>query len=180
GSKDLSAKVAFRWSEEGLYFAAEVKDDRVFQDPKAGNAALYVSDGIQIYFDLGNNPRDGARAYDSDDVNYSIGLSTTGRPMAYLEKGTETRFVGENNAATGVDGDVKVAWLKTADGYIVETFFPAFTLPILSFKAGSRLGVSLIINDNDGSGRKQGLTMGPKGTEPFSDPWIWRSAKLGE
>lgn len=180
GAKDLSAKVAFRWSAEGLYLAADVKDDKVFQDPKAGNAALYLSDSLQIYFDLGNNPREGAHAYDSDDVSYSIGIGKDGKAIAYLEKGTETRFVGENNTATGVDGDVKVAWQKSADGYAVEVFFPAFTLPVLPFKTGSRLGLSLLINDNDGSGRKQGLTLGPKGTEPFSDPWIWRSAKLGE
>ena len=175
GSADLKARVAFRWDGNGFYCAVQVRDDAVVN--KGNVAQLYESDSVQLYFDLGNNAADGVNAYDKDDVCYAIGLDKN-TPVAYLEKNPGMRYVGENNTETGVDPEVKVAYRASSDGYVYEAFFPSFTLPFLALKGGSVMGISLIVNDNDGAGRKQGLTLGPKGTEPFSAPFLWRCAEL--
>lgn len=177
GSADLKARLALRWDNGGLYLAVQVRDDVVVH--KGNPSLLYESDSVQVYFDLGNNALDGVNAYDKDDVCYAIGLDKN-TPVAYLEKNPGMRYVGENNAETGIDPEVKVSYRAAGDGYIIEAFFPSFTLPFLALKSGSVMGISLIVNDNDGSGRKQGLTLGPKGTEPFSSPFLWRCAELKE
>ena len=48
-----------------------------------------------------------------------------------------------------------------------EIFFPSAALPLIRFDEGTRFGFSLLINDNDGNGRKSGLTLAPAGTEPI-------------
>ena len=42
----------------------------------------------------------------------------------------------------------------------------------------SVLGLSLLINDDDGAGRKQGLTLGPAGSEPIGRRWLWKRCQL--
>ncbi|MBN8215551.1 MAG: hypothetical protein J0L75_02865 [Spirochaetes bacterium] len=178
GAADFGARVALRWADGGLYLAARVRDDVAFQ--KGNPNTLYERDSLQLYFDLGNNASPQVHAYDKDDVVYAIGLDESGRAVANLEKSPGTRYIGANNVETGLDADVKVACRSLPDGYAYEVFFPSFTLPFLAIKPGSVFGVSLLLNDNDGAGRKQGLTLGPKGTEPFGEPSLWRCAQLGE
>ena len=38
---------------------------------------------------------------------------------------------------------------------------------MIRFDPGARFGFSLLVNDNDGKGRKAGLTLAPAGTEPI-------------
>lgn len=39
---------------------------------------------------------------------------------------------------------------------------------------------NLLINDNDGQGRKRGLTLGPINSDPFLDPWHWKRCQFVE
>ncbi|MEK6795918.1 MAG: sugar-binding protein [Spirochaetota bacterium] len=179
GPEDLTAKAAFRWASNGFFMAVRVRDQKVVNRITT-ELAMYNSDSVQVYFDLRGDAAPGLKDYNANDVTYTIGVEKSGRAVATLDHGTGTRFVGENNAPTGVDGDVSVAYVSTASGYVVEAFFPAYTLPLLDLKKGSVMGLSLLVNDNDGDGRKQGVTLGPKGTEPYGYPWLWRLVKLGE
>jgi len=134
-------------------------------------------DSFQVYFDQRNNAVPAAK-YDGDDVVYSVGLDKAGKPVAYLEKSPSGRFVGENNAMTGIDRDVTVAYRRTERGYDFEVLFPPAALPFLKLTQGSLLGFSVFVHDNDGVKRKQDLVLGPVQMTPFRHPWAWKCVKL--
>jgi hypothetical protein len=53
-------------------------------------------------------------------------------------------------------------------------------LPGVALEADAAFGFSLLINDSDGSGRKIGLTLAPKGSEPYGRPDEYRDLILAE
>lgn len=171
---DLSATSAISWDEKHLYVAVDVNDD-VFFKGTGDEGMFWANDSVQIYFDMGN---EAGKTYDGNDAAYSIGLNKNGEAVAWLDKNPTGRYVGANNVDKGVDPDVKVAFKKTSAGHVFEIAFPRVALPYLELKEGSVFGFSLLVNDNDGQGRKQGVTLGPKGTEPFGKPSIWKTVRL--
>ncbi|MBL8992738.1 MAG: hypothetical protein JNM63_05315, partial [Spirochaetia bacterium] len=171
---DLSAQAAISWDENSLYVAVDVSDD-IFFKGAGDEGAFWANDSVQIYFDMGN---EAGKSYDGNDATYSIGLNKNGDAVAWLDKNPTGRYVGANNVDRGIDSDVKVAFKKTSSGHIFEMAFPRAALPYLEFKEGAVFGFSILVNDNDGQGRKQGLTFGPKGTEPIGKPAIWKTVRL--
>ncbi|UKI29789.1 MAG: hypothetical protein L6W00_17300 [Lentisphaeria bacterium] len=91
-----------------------------------------------------------------------------GSSFAYLNHAPAGRFIGEANAAEGIDTAVRVAVKQTSPNTLqYDLFFPAEVLPGIAMKAGNSLRFSLLVNDNDRNGRKTGLTLNPPGTEPY-------------
>ena len=175
GPVDLSAKVAFKWSPEGIYLAAKINDD-IFVPASVENL-LHNSDSIQIYF----SPRitaGGSSGGGPGDAAYAIGTDKAGTAFAWLNCNPGSRFVGANNAITGIDGDVKCSIRQHPGYYQVEAFFPARVIPDIKLKPGNNFSLSILINDNDGKGRKQGLTLGPSLTEPYNKTAIWPCVQL--
>lgn len=173
GPQDLSASAAISWDDSYIYFAIKVVDDKLVI---SGNENYWNDDSIQLFFDLQNNA---GKAFDADDAVYCLSIDPGLKsPFAYLSKNPTGRFVGANNKETGIDGDVKVAFKKLNDGYVYEAAFPRDALPMLNFKEGSRFGFSILVNDNDGAGRKQGVTLGDHLTEPHDKPLLWRTIQL--
>ena len=168
GADDLSAKFTAVWNEKGVKIAIRVKDDKqVF-----GNQSLnsYKNDSLQVYFDMKRDATEMSDARNqntSDDVDWLV--YTDGKDgFAYLIRNETGRFIGEANETTGIDPDVKVNFRKLSDQESeYEIFFPSAALPLIRFDKGTRFGFSLLINDNDGEGRKSGLTLAPAGTEPI-------------
>lgn len=172
---DLSARLACAWDEKGFALCVEVTDD-VWMPPSSP-AFAWQNDSLQIYFDQRNNASELRPHYDADDIVYAISL-VKGKPVAYVEKGTDDRYLGEANSATGIDRAVKVGIQRKGNKTIYEVFFPAAVLPRTVLHAGRGFGFSLLINDNDGKGRKTGLTLSPKGTEPHDQPVDFRDLIL--
>ncbi|MEK6793578.1 MAG: sugar-binding protein [Spirochaetota bacterium] len=176
GPADCSAAFRFAWDDANFYIAVKVTDS-VFFTGNGDEGQFWGNDSVQLYFDMQN---DDGKFYDANDATYSVGFNKNGVPVAYLDKAPTGRYVGANNVDHGIDDAVKVAWKKTADGYALEMAFPKETLPYMTLKEGSVFAVSLLINDNDGEGRKQGVTLGPKGTEPFGKPVLWKTVRLNK
>ncbi|MBI4976532.1 MAG: hypothetical protein HZC28_03575 [Spirochaetes bacterium] len=174
GPLDLSASLAFAWDDANLFIAVKVIDT-VFFTGNGEEGQFWNKDSMQIYFDMQN---DGGKVYDANDASYTIGFNKDCVPVAYLDKNPTGRYVGAANADRGLDEAVQVAWKKNSDGYALEMAFPRAVLPYLELQGGSVFGISLLVNDNDGDGRKQGVTLGPKGTEPFKNPSIWKTVRL--
>lgn len=174
GPADCSAALRFAWDDANLYLAVKVTDD-IFFTGNGEEGQFWNKDSVQVYFDMQN---DGGKVYDANDASYSIGFTKNATPAAYLDKAPTGRYVGANNADRGIDDAVKTAWKKTDDGYVIEMAFPKETLPYMELKPGTVFALSLLINDNDGEGRKQGVTLGPKGTEPFGKPMLWKTVRL--
>jgi len=168
GPDDLSARIACGWNEEFFALAVVVNDD--VDLPPESPAVAYLNDSIQIYFDPLKNgkPKGG---YDSDDIVYSI-CNVNGKPIAYLEKGTAGHYVGAQNQMVGVDGDVSVSIKRKEEKRqtIYEVKLPKYVLPNVNLQERASFRFSLLINDNDGKGRKVGLTTSPPGSEPYKNP----------
>jgi hypothetical protein len=176
GDADLAARMAVAWTDEGLALAVVVSDDA--HKPSDSERLGWQGDSVQLFFDqLANATR--VTPMEADDVRYVIG-DMGGHPTAWLDKGAEGNFKGPANRTDGfADADVKVAIVRTDGTTTYEILLPRTTcLPALRCAPGTTLGFSLLINDNDGQGRKIGVTTSPAGTEPYGAPWDWPSLVL--
>jgi hypothetical protein len=169
--KDLSASVAMGWSKDYFAVAVRVKDDITCNPDSPSNA--WDNDSLQIYFDQLNNATEADPGFDGDDIVYAISMAG-GKPQAWIEKGCEDRYIGEANKTTGIDRDVELQIVRKDDETIYEIRFPSNCFPLVKLSEGKTVGFAIRINDNDGKGRKVGLTMTPKGTEPYNKPYLFR------
>lgn len=172
GNDDLSAKVAMGWRDNAFSLAIVVRDD-VHHAADAARMG-WQGDSVQIYFD----PRNDAtvsRENRDDDVTYIISRISE-QSLAWLDKGAEGNYKGAANQTDEmIDGDVQVAIVRKDHQTIYEMVFPQQScLPDALLKADGNIGFSLLINDNDGKGRKTGLTLSPKGSEPYKGPHEYR------
>ncbi len=179
GVNDLSAVAYFSWDHNNLYLALNVVDDKIFNKVKYDNM-IFKSDSFQIYFDLKNDSVDNNfKNYDYNDVIYQVGFTVNhSKPVAFLEKNPEGRFIGASNQMNGIDDSVKVVCKQTSNGYIYEMAFPKETLPFLNLINDTEFALDILINDNDGNGRKQGLTLGSTGAEPNRNVSSWKGCIL--
>ena len=178
GAADLAARVACAWTPDGLALAAEVTDDRHHTAPSEGVA--WQGDSVQVYFDPLNNAAPDAPAHHvDDDVAYTLSL-IRGKPYAWLDKGAEGNYKGKANRREGfADPDVQAAIRREGTTTVYEMLFPrARCIPAARLAAGRSFGFSLLINDNDGQGRKTGVTLAPKGKEPYGAPHEYRDLML--
>ncbi len=178
GDADCSARIGALWNERGLMLSVETEDD-IFAPPMS-YADAYKQDSLQIYFDMKNDSRRrGNNANRSDDLVYLVGELAGKQPFAFLEFAEGTRYIGANNATTGLDSavEVKVAPGRNK-GRSYRIFFPREVLYQVPFQSGTVLGFSMLVNDNDGEGRKQGITLTPPGTEPYGNPQLFRDMIL--
>lgn len=176
GDADCSARAALAWDDDALYLAVAVRDDRA--GPPPDDLRLYAGDSLQVYLDPRNDARPDQAAYDPDDAVWSLGPGAAGVALAVLEKNPGDRYVGAANAETGPDPAVRVACRRDAAGWTLEAAFPLHALAGLRLQPGERFGLALLVNDNDGAGRKQGATLGPAGTQPYQRPWLWPLVEL--
>lgn len=128
-SKDTmaTAKVKLLWDDEHIYALFHVKDSKLSD---SGSQA-YEQDSIEFFVDELNQK---AGTYQEDDVQYRVA------------------FNGDKSGGESYDeGDLKSAVKKTDDGYIVEL---AVKLSHVKPKEGTKIGIELQVNDNDGSGSR--------------------------
>lgn len=166
GDADLSAKVAAAWSEKYFAIAVVVTDDA--HVPSASAQQGWRGDSLQVYLSA---RRGAAPASVRDDIQYTLSLIGD-RAYAWLDKGAEGNFKGVANKTDGLnDADVSVSIRRQGIQTIYEAVYPRDAcLPGLRLDQGEGFGFSLLINDNDGKGRKTGLTLAPKGTQPYEHP----------
>jgi hypothetical protein len=176
GPADLSARFAVSWTPDALALAVVVTDNKLktVESP----ALAWQGDSLQVYFDPRNDAEPG-KANAQDDIEYLVSL-VGGQSVVWLVKGSEGNYRGAANRVDGfrdVDAQCKVVRKDTSTVY--ELVLPRKTcLPRLVLAKGSVFGFSLLINDNDGSGRKVGITLAPKGSEPYGAPHLFRKLIL--
>jgi hypothetical protein len=121
------------------------------------------------------------KANSQDDVEYLVGL-IGGESVAWLAKGSEGNYRGEANRVEGFrDVDAQCKVVRKGAMTVYELVLPRKTcLPGLALVKDAACGFSVLINDSDGAGRKVGLTLAPKGMEPYDAPHLYRNLILGE
>ncbi|MCK6487091.1 MAG: hypothetical protein L6R48_01910 [Planctomycetes bacterium] len=177
GPADLAARVALGWNQAGLQLLAQVADDAVVPGPNTGGNA-WAHDSLQLYVDQRAAARGPRALTDSACTAWILGCADAGGGFAWLDLAPAGRFVGAANATSGLDPLPLVDWRRTAGGWECRASFPPAALPQVELRPGHVLGLSLLINDDDGQGRKQGLTLGPAGSEPHGRPWLWKRCQL--
>lgn len=150
GKNDLSASLAFARDENNLYIAAKVKDDKHVQNNSA--ETIWMGDSIQVALD----PRLDrcAAGYASDDIEFGLALTPDG-PQAYQWR------CGQGLDA-GLINDAKDAIKRTQDNTtIYEAAIPWKSMTPIPSGMIDHLGLSFVVNDNDGDTRKGYLQLTP-------------------
>jgi GH18 family chitinase len=162
GPQDLSAKAWVGWTEEGLYFAFDVKDDIHVQ--KAVDETLWHGDHMEIQLDT-----ELEKDYDNPGMNYDdfqIGLS-----LGDLKNVPMTSYAWFNgpNAPGPVEG-VQIAFSLTDGGYNLEAFIPTAALPGIALSNGSVLGMNVSPSDTDDAGQGQKVMLSSSKIRTYADP----------
>ncbi len=170
---DLSVTAWAGWNARGLWLALRVRDDRVVL-PEA--RAVWDWDSLQVGLDLGSDAAPG-RPYDDNDLEIELGGRADGAPWCYLGACPPGWPQGElsEKLRGAVRADVGAGRVD------YELLVPAeLIVSAAPLEAGTVLGFSLLVNDNDGAGRAgwQELTPGiGLGKLPAEFAWLWLQAE---
>jgi Carbohydrate family 9 binding domain-like len=152
-SDDVRAFWRLGWDEQNLYAAAQVEDDVHVQTQQG--STVFKGDGVSIQLDT-QRAADFGRGLSQDD--FQINLS----PGDF----------GSNLGELGSHG-VRVAALRTEDGYTLEAVIPWSDLGV-SPSPGMLMGIALNVNDNDTPGTaEQEVMKSHVASRQFDDPTSW-------
>ena len=148
GDSDLSATVRFAWDAKYLYVGAVITDD-VHQGNQAA-LQMWQTDSLQIAIDADHDHT--AAGYDTDgDTELGFALLSTGPATA--------RWTAPQGAPAFT---ATLAAKQLATGSVsLEGAVPISALPPLVAQAGTTVGMSLLVNDDDGSGREGWVQWSP-------------------
>ena len=137
GSADLSFSLALQADAEALHLLVEVRDDvRQTRQP------FWQGDGIQI-------------ALDPAYARATEGFAPSDVVFGIVPGKGEPEFHGEHPGAWQTKpAGVRLASSDRTDGYVCELSLPWDTLGIEAPSPGTQLGLCVVVNDNDGAGRK--------------------------
>ena len=143
GVDDLSGTVRYAWDDEALYLAVEVKDDR-YANP-GSDGRTWNQDGLQFLVDPYRSETTSRGRYD-----YSLGLGQKGKQVW-------CHMSGDPTAPAGLAPEIRFEMRRADETTGNRTYEVAIPWTRLApFKPGSQanLGFTLVINEDDGSGRK--------------------------
>ncbi len=160
GKADLDASFSMRWEKTRLFLTVNVSDDVFSQD--YDRADTWNGDGIQFAFHAL-----GPDAGNMDHADFDVALTKDGA-KAYCQGGP-----GEKKAGPAAELAVKAARDGAKTVYEIEIPVAAAGLPEL--QPGTAFGFSVLVNDNDGKGRKGYLRWGDgigMSKDPSEYNWI--------
>lgn len=136
---DLSAKTYFAWDDNNLYFAAAVKDN--YHSQPYTKDLVWQGDNVQIAL---------------ENYLYGFSLNDTIGQEVWLWQTSEIYNIGISSTvllACKRDDDAKTT--------CYEAKIPKEALSLTEIMPGTKLSISLIINDNDGTRRRGGIELTP-------------------
>lgn len=143
GPDDLSADIRFLWDDQNLYVSLDVTDD-IAGSITRSDAELWLLDGLQFLIDPMRSNKQKSGKYD-----YSIAEGTKGLQ-------TWCTLTAAGSAPTGNVPEIKIGLKRTENGtgnVVYEIAIPWYRLAPFKPKAGENLGLTLIVNEDDGYGR---------------------------
>lgn len=163
GDDDLSGKVKLRWDETNFYLTADMKDD-VFNHAASG-ANIWQNDGIQF------SVAPGVPGESQSWYEYGISQTPDG-PQIY-------RWLTMQGKPTGAvtNGKLNVTRNEEQKTTTYELALPWSELYPMKMAAGDSLSFSMLVNDNDGAGRKGYIEWG-SGIGGAKDPLLFRTFQL--
>jgi 5'-nucleotidase len=164
GPQDCSARAWVGWNQAGLYFAADVTDDKFVQAYQG--YGIYANDSIQIAFD----PRldRTVREYQADDREYCF---------ARVGQKTDCECYQGPNSGKRLDLQAFAKVKSDGTGWTLEVRFPWAELDNLKPAPGKKLGFSWLVNDSDGGNYDHWLEWTP-GVAWITDPSAYGTLEL--
>lgn len=145
GPEDLSARIMMQCDAENLYLAADVTDNEM-STPETG-ATIWKNDSIQ--FGIAFEIKDIEQFYGGDFTQVALSDSPEG-PVVY-------RHISEGNKKpVGIVEGAKLAVKREGNHTYYEMSIPwvEITEEKISSDTLDKIGFSMLVNDNDGGGRK--------------------------
>lgn len=163
GEEDLGGKLKLRWDDKQLYLIGEIRDD-IFSHEASG-IEIFRNDGIQFSIAPGM-PGDSGSWYE-----YGIAMTPNG-PEIY-------RWMAMQGKATGnvKNGELSIERDENRKLTTYQLRLPWSELYPIQPAAGQSLSFSLLVNDNDGSGRKGFIEWG-SGIGGVKDSNLFRNIVL--
>jgi hypothetical protein len=164
---DVRAIWRLGWDQDNLYVAVQVEDD-IHVQTQSGST-IFKGDGVSLQIDteLDADPGPGLSP-DDYQINLSPGDFANNPPAAYRFRGDDS-----GNLIDLVGHTIQVASRPSGNGYTLEAAIPWHDIGV-SPAPGSRMGISLNVNDNDTPGAAvQEVMMSQVSTRKFNDPSSW-------
>lgn len=149
GQNDLQAKVALKWDEENLYFAAEVHDD-VFYATDVTPVNIWQVDAFQLA--MLYDPEGRIKETEKNTFEEIAFCYLDNTPTVYRHK---TMLSKRENPSTVENCEIAIVKNDNIMNYEVK--FPWASLLPEDYKrptTGTNIKFALLLNDNDGMGRK--------------------------
>ncbi len=142
GEKDLSGELNWGWSDKGIHIDLKVLDDK--HVPANDTKSLWKGDSIQLGIDVSDNRPDPTK---TTELGFYVNKKNKAGMWNYSGKQPDDNMiiynVSRNNETSETYYNILIKW------EFLENFHP---------EIGKSFYMSLMINENDGSGRKS--TMG--------------------
>ena len=164
GSSDASARYHVGWTEQGLYLALQVTDDKRVQVSSGRN--MFKGDIVELQLDSDLTGDFFSNSLTSDD--YQIGLSP-GNFGSLASAAWRWYPIGLAGSLSGVS----LKAVTTTEGYNLEAMIP-WTVFGVTPEAGDRFGFALSISDNDLTGAPvQQSMVSSVSTRTLTNPTTW-------
>ncbi len=155
GIADCSVRWYIASDTKGMYFAAAIKDD-VHHQPSTADRAIHIwqSDSIQIGLDTAGDakPCSNVPQYDGvNDVEFGLASGAGGAGEKAIAFAWEDPRKGQRGWKLKQFAVVRDEASKTT---FYEAMIPWSKLPIKHAPTGKWMGVNIVVNDNDGKGRR--------------------------
>jgi hypothetical protein len=161
GDADLSGDVAVTWDEHNLYLSATITDDQHTQDA-VQSGQIWAGDSIQFAVSEGT-PGEAGSWYE-----YGIGLTSDG-PVVHRWS------AASGNLGTVSGADVAITRDAATTTYELALPWDTHLAPIEP--GDGLLSFSMLVNDNDGSGRKGWIEWG-SGIGSGKNPSLFKAIRL--
>ena len=147
---NLSCRFATLWDKDNFYFLGVVRDNNYHQ-PQTGSL-IWQGDSFQIAFDCVN----AGEQVEDGKGQYLYGL-------AHTSKGDETwRWPAAGSNVNRAAPAIKLEFSNPEkDLYIYEAAIPRNLLSPMKLEEGTKFGFTILLNDNDGGGRRGWLEWTP-------------------
>lgn len=164
GPNDLSGEVYLLWDENNLYICVQRTDDIWYNPYGLEDKAIPQGDGVEMAMDVYMDSQD---RFNSDDHFMGMTLSSKG-PYQWRRS-----FNNPNVSPEGPIPGAQLAVGKWEKGLIFEFKVPLKQLHPLKAVEGMAVRFNIVLDDNDGQGRKCWLGI-TRGLAEKRDPSVYK------
>jgi len=154
GPADLSGTVHLAWRQEGIFVAAEVRDDVISQTMTGKD--MWRGDHVCVLLDMIPGIEPQRSGFGAGQVQFGISPGSLGTPVGNAPISPEIFIWVPDNA---VQGKGQVAARRTDSGYVVEAFVPWSSVGVSGVAKDKDANFEVALSDNDSA-------------EPAQETWM--------